>query len=119
MKLVLAGQAKTLEPLNLQGIYHLQKELVNSYPYWNQVNGSNAIWFRRKDVGEWWKINKSYRHWHVGQKKNLGGDIGKILGPRGIDISPSRITSGWRYHSDGWKEAAHSEIIFQDLSSSK
>ena len=119
MKLVLAGQAKTLEALNLQGIYHLQKELVNSYPFWNQLNGNNAIWFGRRYVAEWWKEKKSYRYWHVGQKKYLGGDIGEILGPRGIDISPSRITSGWRYYSDGWKEAEFSEIIFQDLSPSK
>ena len=119
MKLVLAGQAKTLEPLNLQGIYHLQMELVNSHPFWNQLNGSNSIWFGKEDVGEWWENRKNYRYWHVGQNRYLGEDIGEILGPRGIDISPSRITSGWRYHSDGWKEAAPSEIIFQDLSPSK
>ena len=97
MKLVLAGQAKTLEPLNLQGIYHLQKELINSYPFWNQLNGSNSIWFGKVTVQKWWKERNNYRYRHIGQKKNLGGDIGEILGPVGIDISPSRITSGWRY----------------------
>ena len=121
MQLVLAGKAKLLDPLNLQGIYRLQKDLVNNYPYWNQLNGTYSIWFGKEyfDYNRLGRQKKGGRYWHIGPKEHLGYDNGNILGPRGIDISPSRITSGWRYHYDGWKEAAPSEIIFQDMSPSK
>ena len=121
MKLALDGQSKSLEPLNLQGIYKLQVELVNEYPCWNQLNGIYSIWFGKEYFGDYslnGRERKSGRYWHIGPKEHLGDDTGDIMGPGGIDISPSRIKSGWRYYYDGWKEAAPSEIIFQDLSPS-
>ena len=110
IELVLGGQAKSLEPLNLHGIYHLQDEHVNNYPYWYQINGSHAIWFF-----------DSTRRWYLGPKQYLGGqhyDI-NLIGPRGIDKAPTQIRKGWKYWHNAWKDAADSEIIFQDLSPSK
>ena len=122
MKLILAGQAKSLEPLKLHGIYHLQDELVNNYPCWNQQNGSYSIWFIKEYFGDWGidgQERNSGRYWYVGPKEGNGENHKSIMGPRGIDISPSRIRYGWKYYHDGWKEAAPSEIIFQDVSPSK
>ena len=42
MELVLTGQVKALLPLKVQGIYHLQDAYVNSYPYWDQLDGNNS-----------------------------------------------------------------------------
>ena len=54
MELVLAGQAKSLDPLNVTGIYSLQEKLVNSYPHWNQQDGENSIWLGKEfDYNIW------------------------------------------------------------------
>ena len=119
MKLVLAGQAKSLLPLGLDGIYHLQDELVNTHPFWNQVNGNNSIWFGKEDFIGFLRARRNYRYWHIGPKEHLGTNMGNILGPRGIDISPTRLTNGWRLYSNGLKEVAPFEITFQDQSPCK
>ena len=104
MKLIRDGDTKNNEG-NSQGVYILGEKLVNSYPYWYQQNGSNALWFV-----------KTYRIWMVGPKIHLGQTIGGIIGPRGIDRSPTRIVNGWKYYANGiWKDAASSEIMFKDL----
>ena len=104
MKLILNGDTKNTQG-SKQGIYFLGEELVNSYPYWYQQNGSNALWFV-----------KTYRVWMVGPKIHLGQTIGGIIGPRSIDRSPTRIINGWKYFTNGiWKDATSSEIMFKDL----
>ena len=104
MKLILNGDAKNEQGIR-QGTYILEEKLVNSYPYWLQQNGSNAIWFR-----------DAYRYWCIGPKEYLGGGMCGIFGPRGIDMSPTRIVNGWRYYKYGlWKDAASSEITFKDI----
>ena len=102
MKLILNGDAKNKQG-NLQGIYSLGERLVNSHPFWEQINGSNAVWFRG-------------RSWHIAEKKFLGKGVAGIWGPRGVDGSPTKIINGWRYNDNGlWKDALASEIMFKDL----
>ena len=108
MKLILNGDAKNKQG-SRQGTYILGEKLVNSYPYWKQQNGSNAIWFKDRDA---------YRYWHIGPKVYLGGGMSGIRGPRGIDMSPTRIVNGWRYldNNGHFQDATNSEILFKDLS---
>ena len=104
MKLILNGDAKKVQG-SKQGTYILAEKLVNSYPYWYQQNGNNALWF----IGR-------YRRWLLAPKIHLGKDLSGIRGPRGIDLSPTRIIDGWRYYNYGlWKDAASSEITFKDI----
>ena len=107
MKLILNGDAKNKHE-SRQGIYILGQKLVNNHPYWEQQDGSNAIWFR--DVWD--------RCWFVGPKKYLGGNRSGIRGPRGISRSPTQIVNGWRYIGNAglWKDATVSEIMFKDIS---
>ena len=125
MKLFLSGEVKYVLPLETQGIYHLQDKLVNNYPHWHQINGSNSIWFGKEysysSFQESWKEQvKSQRRWFLGPRKLLGGKHGYIIGPKGISNPPTRILQGWMYiKNDEWREAIDSEIIFQDLSPSK
>ena len=109
MKLILNGNAKNNQG-SKQGIYILGERLVNSHPYWEQQNGSNAIWFV-----------KAFRVWMVGPKTNLGKNFGYIIGPIiGIARSPIQIINGWRYYDNGiWKDTSASEVIFKDLTPSK
>ena len=105
MKLILDGDAKNKQG-SRQGIFVLGEKLVNSHPYWEQQNGSNALWFV-----------KAHRVWMVGKKTNLGLTIGGIIGPRSIDRSPTNIIRGWKYRSNGsWKDATASELLIKDLS---
>ena len=105
MKLILNGDANKKQG-ERQGIYILGEKLVNNHPYWEQQNGSSALWFL-----------KVIRYWMVGPKTYLGQDHGGIIGPQGIDRSPTRIISGWRYFDNVlWKDAATSEIEFKNLS---
>ena len=109
MKLILNGDAKDTQGVNKQGIYILGEKLVNSYPYWEQQNGINALWFR--DI---------IRRWYVGPKEYLGEGISGIRGPIGVDKSPTQIVNGWTYNYNGlWKDASNSEIMFKDLSPGK
>ena len=104
MKLILNGDAKNKHE-SLQGIYSLGEKLVNSHPYWEQQNGSNALWFDR-----------TFREWTVESKIHLGESYGGIVGPKGVDRSPTQIVNGWRYYDNElWKDATISEIIFNDL----
>ena len=106
MKLILNGDAKKVQG-SKQGTYILAEKLVNSYPFWYQQNGSNAIWFKDRD---------DYRYWYIGPKEYLGGGLAGITGPRGIDVSPTRIIDGWRWYKYGlWKDAASSEVTFIDI----
>ena len=108
MKLILNSNAKN-EQGSKEGIYVLREKLINSYPYWEQQNGSNAIWFRETN-----------RRWYIGPKNYLGGGLSGIRGPRGIDRSPTQIINGWRYYDNGiWKDTSASEIIFKDLTPGK
>ena len=108
MNLILNSDAKN-EQGSKQGIYVLGEKLINSYPYWAQQNGSNAIWFRETN-----------RRWYIGPKNYLGGGLSGIRGPRGIDRSPTQIINGWRYYDNGiWKDTSASDIIFKDLTPSK
>ena len=120
MELFLAGQAKSLEPLKVQGIYHLQDAHVNGYPYWDQLDGNNSLWFGKEYE---FKFSRKYqtntlRSWFLGPRKHLGELYGYIIGPKGIDQPPTRIIKGWEYFHFEWKKAADFEIIFQDLSQS-
>ena len=124
MELVLTGKAKDLLSLNVQGTYYLQDAHVNSYPYWDQQNGVNSIWFGKEfDYNSWfftWKEPiKSLRRWFLGPRELHGGMEGYILGPMGIDQPLTCIIKGWEYFDNEWKAASDSEIIFQDLSPSK
>ena len=126
MELFLVGQAKSsLEPLKVQGIYHLQDAHVNSYPHWHQQNGVNSIWFGKEYDYNYhyysWKLPiKTQRRWFLGPRELLGGMNGYIVGPKSMDQPPTRIVKGWEYFDDNeWKVAADSEITFQDLSPSK
>ena len=107
MKLILNGDAKNKQG-NLQGIYSLGERLVNSHPFWEQINGSNAVWFKG-------------RSWHITEKQYLGKAFADIWGPRGIDRSPTQIINGWRYadYNGIWKDTFASEIIFKDLTPGK
>ena len=124
MELVLAGQAKSLEPLNVTGIYYLQEKLVNSYPHWDQQDGENSIWFGKEfdysnfDESQYYPI-QTQRRWFLGPRELLGGMDGYIIGPKGIDQPPTHIIKGWEYFDNEWKVAADSEITFRDLSPSK
>ena len=103
--MILNGDAKNIQG-GRQGIYILGQKLINSHPYWEQQNGSNAIWFR------------TTRCWYVGPKQYLGGSMSGIRGPRGISRSPTQIVNGWRYIGNAglWKDATVSEIMFKDIS---
>ena len=104
MELILMSDAKELHK-EKQGIYFLKDKLINNHPYWEQQNGTNALWFQK------------FYGWMVGPKTNLGHDIGGIIGPKGIDRSPTKILNGWKYAANGlWKDAASSEIMIKDLS---
>ena len=121
MELFLAGKAKSLELLKVQGIYHLQDAHVNSYPYWDQLDGNNSLWFGKEYK---FKFSQEYqtntqRSWFLGPRKRLGELDGYIIGPKGIDQPPTRIIKGWEYFDNEWKVANESEIAFQDLSPSE
>ena len=121
MELVLTGQAKALVPLNVQGIYHLQDAHVNAYPYWDQLDGNNSLWFGKEYE---FKFSRKYqtntqRSWFLGSRKRLGELDGYIIGPKGIDQPPTRIIKGWEYFDNEWKAASDSGITFRDLSPSK
>ena len=121
MELVLTGQVKALLPLKVQGIYHLQDAHVNSYPYWDQLDGNNSLWFGKEYK---FKFSQEYqtntqRSWFLGPRKRLGELDGYIIGPKGIDEPPTRIIKGWKYFDNDWKAAGNSEIIFQDISPSE
>ena len=123
MKLVIDGEVKSILPSNIQGIYQLQDALVNNYPHWNQKNGENSIWFGKEFRYDSWYASWQYpietqRRWFLGPRELLGYMDGYIIGPKGIDQSPTRITKGWEYFYNEWKEVADSEIVFQDLSPS-
>ena len=121
MELVLTGQVKALLPLKVQGIYHLQDALVNGYPYWDQLNGNNSLWFGKEYEFKfsWWYRTNTQRSWFLGPRKRLGELDGYIIGPKGIDEPPTRIIKGWKYFDNDWKAAGNSEIIFQDISPSE
>ena len=106
MKLILNGDAKNKQGIK-QGIYSLGEKLVNSYPYWLKPNGNHALWF-----------SDTYRRWYIADKEYLGQGVSGIRGPRGIDMSPTRIVNGWRYFDNNgyFKDATNSEILFKDLS---
>ena len=108
MKLILNGVASNMHG-SKQGIYSLGEKLVNSYPFWEQQNGNNALWFV-----------KTYRLWMVGPKIHLGQTNGGIIGPRSIDRSPTNIINWWRYadYNGIRNDATASEILFKDLSPS-
>ena len=119
IKLIISGEARSEDLRALQGIYHLQDELVNNHPCWNKIDGGYAMWFGNDYVMNWPYPWNYYRRWYVGLKNYKGRSNGNITGPLGIDISPAQITRGWRFYSiNGWIEAGPSEIIFQDISPS-
>ena len=104
MKLILNGDAKNKHE-SRQGIYILGQKLVNNHPYWEQQDGSNAIWFR-----------DTYRQWYIGPKESLGEGFSFIVGPKSEERSPTQISNGWVYYGNGlWIIATASDIIFIDL----
>ena len=78
---------------------------MNSYPYWKQSDGENAIWF-----------NKVVSTWLVGPETYLGEDNGGISGPFGDDTWPHLIFTGWQYNNEEFELAAPREIIIEDKS---
>ena len=106
MKLILNGDAKNKHE-SRQGIYILGQKLVNNHPYWEQQDGSNAIWFR-----------DTYRQWYIGPKESLGESFSFISGPKSQERSPTQISNGWLYYDNDyglWIIETASEIIFIDL----
>ena len=99
---------------NIHGTYHLQDALVNSHPYWAKQDGSNAIWF-----------DFDYRCWVLGPKEYVGITsriTTYIVGPRGIDRSPTKIKNEWKYYDydkEQWRWANTSEITFKDMNPSR
>jgi hypothetical protein len=122
IKLIISGKARSELPHALQGIYHLQDELVNNYPCWIRIDGSYAIWFGNDYVVPWYEYGNEhfYRRWYIGLKNDIGGRHGNVIGPLGIDISPTQITRGWWIFdiNNGLIESGPSEIIFEDISPS-
>ena len=108
MKLKLGGKVKKLYE-HISGIYMLESNLVNSYPYWIQQNGDRAIWY--DEIGKKWNLGH--------QKYNGRNGWMEILGPFGNDKPPSQIFQHWKYYDNSWIEASHSDIIFEDLSTRK
>ena len=49
------------------GIYQKASELINKRSYWNQINGTNALWYSIIDNG-----------WIIGSSSNLKSDISAI-----------------------------------------
>ena len=74
------------EHLSSSVYYFLENELVNQYPYWTNSANGQAIWF-----------DGNGSTWLVGVTKNVGTNIGGILGPSGKDDWPHEIRDGWRY----------------------
>ena len=81
--------------------------LVNGYPHWLKLDGSQAIWFD--------KVGSS---WLVSTKDNLGTNTGGITGPDGKDSYPNEIKQGWRFTiavEEPWADATPSEIIYKAI----
>ena len=121
IKLVIGGQAKSIMNRNLHGMYHLQDDLVNNYPYWDQIDGNNSLWFGKEYPNKYSKHyqEQTQRRWFLGPREYHGKVTGYIIGPKGIDDPPTRIIKGWKYFDNEWKEATGSEITFLDLSPSE
>ena len=102
LELTFSGKAKE-EQAWLEGTYILSDSLVNDYPHWLlKTDGSQAIWFD--------KVNSN---WKVGDKEDLGTNIGYIAGPKGKDSYPNEIKQGWRYSDNGWHDAGQNDVIFK------
>ena len=101
----MAGKANEYQGRWVEGTYILANGLVNGYPHWLMLGGSQAIWF-----------NKVTSSWFVGSKKNLGTNTGGIGGPAGKDSYPNEIKQGLRYYGSGaWNEAVPNDIIFKAI----
>ena len=106
LRLVLKGEAKRHQG-SRAGVYILQKNFVNTYPYWKNKSKEYSIWF---DLGN--------GTWFVGDTKDLGSVMCGIKGPYGEDDWPQNISANWKY-SDGtgtWPKAGTGDVVFEDLS---
>ena len=104
LELTLAGKAKE-NHRERPGTYILSDSLVNGYPQWLKIDGSQAIWFD--------KVSSS---WLVGSKNDLGTKYGGISGPDGNDSYPNEIKQGWRYAENGvFVDAGPNDVIFKAI----
>ena len=104
LELTLAGKAKEVKSRHgYEGIYKLSDALVNGYPHWLKIDGSQAIWFD--------KVNSN---WKVYVKEYLGTNSGAIAGPAGKDAYPNEIKQGWRF-APGWQDAGPNDVIFKAI----
>ena len=53
--------------------------------------------------------------WFVGDKADLGENLGGIAGPQGKDSYPNEIKQGWQFDDNGaWKDASFpNDVIFK------
>ena len=108
MELTLAGKAKEEQSSRL-GTYILGDSLVNGYPHWLKLDGSQAIWF-----------DKIASSWLIGPKSSLGINNGGLSGPYGKDSYPNEIKQGWRYGdlvqgTPTFLDAGPNDVIFKAI----
>ena len=96
----MAGKVKEKQ-LRRPGTYILGDGLVNGYPHWQKIDGSQAIWF-----------DKMNSNWKVGPNDNLGTNTGGIAGPKGKDSYPNEIKQGWQF-APGFQDAGQNDVIFR------
>ena len=110
LELTLAGKVKEEQSKYgrewwLEGTYILADSLVNGYPQWLKIDGSQAIWFD--------KVSSS---WFIGPKSSLGKNEGGIGGPKGKDSYPNEIKQGWTYAVKGvLVDASSNDVIFKAI----
>jgi len=105
LELTLAGKAKEKQGRWVEGTYTLANGLVNGYPHWLKLDGSQAIWF-----------DKNGSLWLVSTKEKLGTKTGAIFGPHGKDSYPNEIKQGWKYAENGvFVDAGPNDVIFKAI----
>ena len=81
--------AKDAQP-SREGTYILESTFVNGKNHWIKAQGRSAIWY-------------GISSWMIGNKKNLGSDIGGIQS--NDDANGPHEASSWNYKKDGeWIE---------------
>ena len=104
MQLLLQGNVN-INHSDTRGYYLLSHDNVNGFPYWNQQNGNNAIWFQKS----------IYSGWTLGLKDFLGQKYSGVIGPDGITAWPRLISNGYSYW-DGlaWQSNFSNDVTFEE-----
>ena len=104
IQLILGGTVKDQHD-DTQGIYLLVQDFINGRYFWNQVGGTNAIWFQRS-----W-----YTSWMIGPEAYLGQNYTGITLPNALYSWPTQILDGYKFWDGAnWQSSDSTKITIKD-----